>query len=69
MRHIAAGCRQLTHLEELRAPMSEILDGLAAQLAELERYKAKFGPIENYEEEEEQGEEDDDEEASDSDTA
>lgn len=67
MRHIATGRRQLTHLEELRAPMSEVLDGLAAQLAELERYKAKFGPIEDYEEEE--GGKDDDEEASDSDTA
>lgn len=48
MRHIATGRAQLNHLEDLRAPMSEILDGLASQLAELERYKAKFGLLEDY---------------------
>ncbi|KXJ95996.1 protein phosphatase 2C [Microdochium bolleyi] len=49
MRHIVTGRGQLSQLDDLRAPMSEILDGLASSLAELERYKAKFGPLEDYE--------------------
>ncbi|KAI0385929.1 adenylate cyclase [Hypomontagnella monticulosa] len=45
MRHIAMGSGKISSLEDLRTPMSVILDNLAVQLAELERYKAKYGEL------------------------
>ncbi len=45
MRHIAMGGGQITSLDDLRTPMAVVLDNLAIQLAELERYKAKFGDL------------------------
>lgn len=45
MRHLAVGRGTITKLEDLRAPMDNILGGLAEQLAELERYKQLYGEI------------------------
>ncbi|KAI0021504.1 protein phosphatase 2C [Xylariomycetidae sp. FL0641] len=45
MRHIAMGGGPIHQLEDLRTPMSVILDDLATQMTELERYKAKYGPL------------------------
>ncbi|KAH9902076.1 protein phosphatase 2C [Xylariomycetidae sp. FL2044] len=47
MRHMAMGGGQIRQLEDLRAPMSLILDNLAAQMTELERYRAKYGPVDD----------------------
>ncbi|KAH9998045.1 protein phosphatase 2C [Xylariaceae sp. FL0662B] len=45
MRHIAIGGGQITQLEDLRTPMAVVLDNLTVQLAELEKYKAKYGAL------------------------
>lgn len=45
MRHIAMGGGPITSLDDLRTPMSVVLDNLAAQMAELERYKARYGDL------------------------
>ncbi|KAI1808285.1 adenylate cyclase [Daldinia bambusicola] len=45
MRHIAMGSGPISSLDDLRTPMSVVLDNLAAQLAELERYKARYGDL------------------------
>ncbi|KAI1372725.1 adenylate cyclase [Hypoxylon crocopeplum] len=45
MRHIAMGGGRISSLDDLRTPMSVVLDNLATQLAELERYKAKYGDL------------------------
>ena len=52
MRHLAIGGGPISRLDDLRTPMSVILDNLAVQLAELERYKARYGPLAAEEEEE-----------------
>ncbi|CAJ2501172.1 Uu.00g040250.m01.CDS01 [Anthostomella pinea] len=51
MRHIAMGGGTINQLEDLRTPMTTILDNLAIQLAELERYKSKYGPLDSSESE------------------
>ncbi|KAI5862212.1 PP2C-domain-containing protein [Durotheca rogersii] len=45
MRHMVMGGGQITSLDDLRTPMSDVLDTLATQLSELERYKAKYGDL------------------------
>ncbi|KAI2473646.1 adenylate cyclase [Annulohypoxylon bovei var. microspora] len=45
MRHIAMGSGPIQSLDDLRTPMAVVLDNLAIQLAELERYKAKYGDL------------------------
>ncbi|KAI0173398.1 PP2C-domain-containing protein [Hypoxylon sp. FL1284] len=45
MRHIAMGGGPIQSLDDLRTPMAVVLDNLAVQLAELERYKAKYGDL------------------------
>ncbi|KAL7629573.1 hypothetical protein AAE478_001094 [Parahypoxylon ruwenzoriense] len=45
MRHMAMGGGQITSLEDLRTPMSDVFDLLAAHLSELERYKTKYGDL------------------------
>lgn len=45
MRHIAMGGGQINSLDDLRTPMAVVLDNLAIQLAELEKYKAKYGDL------------------------
>lgn len=44
-RHLAIGGGQITALQQLRAPMGEVLDALSAQLEELRRYKARYGEL------------------------
>ncbi|CZT02953.1 hypothetical protein WAI453_012178 [Rhynchosporium graminicola] len=44
-RHLAAGKPRLTELNQLRAPMEEVLASLQDQLKELARYKARFGDL------------------------
>ncbi|KAK2073031.1 hypothetical protein P8C59_007343 [Phyllachora maydis] len=46
IRHMTLGNGPIEQLDDLRAPMSAVLDAVAAQLAELGRYKARFGEIE-----------------------
>ena len=41
------GGGHIKQLEDLRAPMAVILGHVANQMAELERYKAKYGPLES----------------------
>ncbi|KAK3341208.1 hypothetical protein B0T25DRAFT_334445 [Lasiosphaeria hispida] len=50
MRHIAIGGGPIVQLSDLRAPMSAVLASVAEQLAELQRYKARFGDIDEYDE-------------------
>ncbi|KAK3942172.1 adenylate cyclase [Diplogelasinospora grovesii] len=45
MRHLAIGGGEISHLHDLRAPASAVLDSVAAQLAELKRYKALYGEL------------------------
>ncbi|KAI8635378.1 protein phosphatase 2C [Xylariaceae sp. FL1651] len=51
LRHTAMGGGQIKQLEDLRAPMAVILNQVATQMAELERYRAKYGPLESSEDE------------------
>ncbi|KAL2065153.1 hypothetical protein VTL71DRAFT_4294 [Oculimacula yallundae] len=44
-RHLAAGKPHLTDLNQLRAPMEEVLSSLQDQLKELARYKARYGDL------------------------
>lgn len=71
MRHIAIGSGPISHLGDLRAPMATVLSGLAGQLAELQRYKERFGELDdvsNGTEEMEMGEPDSDDSEDGSDT-
>ncbi|KAI1435329.1 protein phosphatase 2C [Xylaria sp. CBS 124048] len=45
LRHTAAGGGQIRQLDDLRAPMAVILSHVAKEMAELERYRAKYGPL------------------------
>lgn len=45
MRHLALGGGMIEKIEDLRAPMADVLASLAEQLAELQAYKARFGEI------------------------
>lgn len=45
MRHLALGGGAITKIDDLRAPMSDVLTSLAEQLAELQQYKARFGEL------------------------
>ncbi|OTB05955.1 hypothetical protein M426DRAFT_121713 [Hypoxylon sp. CI-4A] len=45
MRHIAMGGGPIASLDDLRTPIAVVLENLAAQLAELEKYKAKYGEL------------------------
>ncbi|KAI1824486.1 protein phosphatase 2C [Xylaria intraflava] len=47
LRHTAAGGGEIKSLDDLRAPMAVILSHVATQMAELERYRAKYGPLES----------------------
>ncbi|KAK3394424.1 phosphatase 2C-domain-containing protein [Podospora didyma] len=49
MRHMAIGGGPISQLSDLRAPMSVVLSSFAAQLAELQQYKARFGELEEIE--------------------
>ncbi|KAI1761848.1 PP2C-domain-containing protein [Hypoxylon sp. FL1150] len=45
MRHISMGGGQINTLDDIRMPMAAVLDNLTDQLAQLERYKAKYGDL------------------------
>lgn len=45
MRHLAVGSGAISKLDDLRAPMADVLESLAVQLEELQRYKARFGEL------------------------
>ncbi|GJC92441.1 protein phosphatase 2C [Colletotrichum higginsianum] len=49
LRHIAIGNAPLEQLEDMRGPMSDILDQVAKQMAELARYKALYGELDEPE--------------------
>lgn len=49
LRHIAFGSAPLQQLEDMRGPMSDILDQVAKQMAELARYKALYGELNDTE--------------------
>ncbi|KAI3323387.1 protein phosphatase 2C [Xylariaceae sp. AK1471] len=51
LRHTAMGGGHIKQLEDLRAPMADILSQVAAQMSELEKYRAKYGPLESSEDE------------------
>jgi adenylate cyclase len=44
-RHLAIGKCSITDLDQLRAPMEDVLGSLEAQLIELQRYKALYGAL------------------------
>lgn len=54
-RHLAIGHCDLQDLDQLRAPMKDVLGGLAEQLRELQRYKARFGELSDEDEDEKRG--------------
>lgn len=47
MRHLVAGSGPIDRLDDLRAPMTDVLESLAEQLAELQMYKARFGELDH----------------------
>ncbi|KAK7459040.1 protein phosphatase 2C [Colletotrichum acutatum] len=49
LRHISFGSAPLQQLEDMRGPMSDILDQVAKQMAELARYKALYGELNDTE--------------------
>ncbi|CAK7201063.1 hypothetical protein SEUCBS139899_003764 [Sporothrix eucalyptigena] len=61
MRHMAMGGGPIHHLDDLRSSMADVFAVFQNQLAELQAYKAKYGPIEAEEviEDEEEDEVDD----------
>jgi adenylate cyclase len=71
MRHLAIGSGTIKELEDLKGPMSDILDQFMAQTNELARYKRRYGelpspsPGSSEEEEEEDDDDPDTEEGSD----
>ncbi|KAG9238366.1 adenylate cyclase, partial [Amylocarpus encephaloides] len=44
-RHLAMGRGPVSDLEQLRAPMGDVLGSLAAQLELLQKYKSRYGPL------------------------
>ncbi|ESA44140.1 hypothetical protein GE21DRAFT_1471 [Neurospora crassa] len=49
VRHIAIGSGPITKLNDLRAPMNDVLSTLKEQMDELARYKAKYGSLDQAE--------------------
>lgn len=47
VRHIAIGSGPITKLNDLRAPMNDVLSTLKEQMDELARYKAKYGSLDD----------------------
>lgn len=52
-------------LDDLRAPISDVLSVFQQQMAELQRYKAKYGHIEEVEDSDDDDDDDDDQESED----
>ena len=49
LRHLAAGKGPIHDLDQLRAPMGDIMTVLTAQIQELARYKALYGELQRPE--------------------
>lgn len=49
MRHLAIGGGTLRELNQLRAPMAAVFDYFLKQKEELERYKQKYGELDDSE--------------------
>lgn len=47
---MAVGGGPLNTLDDLRAPIASVLDAFQQQMAELQRYKARYGSMEQIEE-------------------
>lgn len=47
MRHLAIGGSTLRELNQLRAPMAAVFEFFLKQKEELDRYKEKYGPIDD----------------------
>ncbi|KAM0340985.1 hypothetical protein ACHAPU_010217 [Fusarium lateritium] len=60
MRHLAIGSGTIKELEDLKGPMSDILDQFMAQANELARYKKKYGELPSPGSSEEENDDDDD---------
>jgi adenylate cyclase len=45
MRHLAAGGGEIAKLDDLRAPMTNVLDIIAESMLELQRYKQRYGEL------------------------
>ncbi|CRK14059.1 hypothetical protein BN1723_010221 [Verticillium longisporum] len=52
LRHMANGKAPIGQLNELRAPITDVLAQVAEQMAELQRYKARFGELQSLSDEE-----------------
>ena len=50
LRHMAIGNGPIRTLNDLRAPISEVLTMFQSQMVELQRYRARFGYMEDMEE-------------------
>ncbi|KAG7134983.1 Adenylate cyclase like protein [Verticillium longisporum] len=51
LRHMANGRAPIGQLNELRAPITDVLAQVAEQMAELQRYKARFGELQSLSDE------------------
>jgi adenylate cyclase len=60
MRHLAIGSGTIKELEDLKGPMSDILDQFMAQTNELARYKKRYGELPSPGSSEEDEDDDDD---------
>ncbi|KAH7376471.1 protein phosphatase 2C [Plectosphaerella cucumerina] len=68
LRHMVAGNGPITTLSDLQGPVSSALNQLAAQMAELQKYKARFGELSSIEDGEDEDDDDDDDEESEEET-
>ncbi|KAM0278030.1 hypothetical protein ACHAQH_005399 [Verticillium albo-atrum] len=51
LRHMANGKAPIAQLNELRGPITDVLAQVAEQMAELQRYKARFGELQGFSDE------------------
>lgn len=49
IRHLSMGGGTIKELDDLRGPISGILANVGKQMAELQRYKALYGPLDAVE--------------------
>ena len=45
---MARGSKPIQQLDDIRAPMDDVLKLFQGQLAELQRYKARFGELDDH---------------------
>ena len=44
---MARGAAPIHQLDDIRSPITDVLQAFQQQLAELQRYKARFGPLDD----------------------